>query len=59
MNNEPHYGPWLTRTEAAALVRVSLRVFDRLRSKGLVRDYHVRGTRSVRFKKEEVEGLLS
>jgi excisionase family DNA binding protein len=53
--------PWMTRAEAAAYLRVGERTIDRYAEgeKPKLRKHRVEGVQSVRFKRAEVEALVS
>lgn len=48
---------WVTRTEAAALLRVSVHTFDRYRRDGRIKRYTTPGAHP-RFKRAEVLALI-
>lgn len=54
LQNEPVL---LTKAEAAALLRVSLKTIDRWREAGVLRSVDL-GVRSVRFRRDDIEALL-
>ncbi len=49
---------WLTRQEAAKYLSISPRTLDRWVEDGLIIRYHVGKLRSVRFKVDELDGLM-
>lgn len=50
---------WMTRARAAGYMDVSLNTIDRWAREGKIRRYQVAGMRSVRFKREELDALVS
>lgn len=50
---------WLTRTEAAELMRVTTRTIDAWAAAGKIQKYSVGGMQSVRFKRAELDALLT
>lgn len=49
---------WLTRQEAAKYLSIHPRTLDRWVEEGRVTRYHVGELRSVRFKVEDLDGLM-
>lgn len=49
---------WLTREEAAAMLRVHVRTIDRLVREGHLKRYKIRGMRRAQFKIEDVRELV-
>lgn len=50
--------PWLTKEQAAAHLQVTTRTIDRLVKAGKLRKHVLDGTNSVRFKREDLDGLM-
>ena len=56
LQNEPRL---LTKAEAAALLRVSLKTLDRWRAAGVLRPVEIgEGIRSVRYRRDDIEALI-
>lgn len=55
MNDEPQ---WLTREAAGHLMMVSPKTLDRWAREGRIQRYKLSGTKSVRFKRAELEALI-
>jgi excisionase family DNA binding protein len=49
---------WLNREEAARALKVHVRTLDRLVRDGHLPRHHVTGTRSPRFRTEDVRALI-
>lgn len=49
---------WMTKKEAAALLRVTTRTIERMVRDGKLIKHTVAGSRSVRFSRSEVEAQL-
>ena len=50
--------PWKTRLEAAQYARTDVRTIDRWARDGKLRKYFVEGTRSVRYRTEDLDQLM-
>lgn len=50
--------PWLTRIEAAEYARVTPGTIDRWARNGDLKRFYPRGTRSVRFHRDQLDGLM-
>lgn len=50
--------PWLTRKEAAEYARVTTGTIDRWARHGDLTRHHPKGTRSVRFHRDELDRLM-
>lgn len=50
--------PWKTRQEAAEYARVTVGSIDRWARNGDLTRYYPRGTRSVRFHRDELDSLM-
>jgi excisionase family DNA binding protein len=55
--NEPAHSDWITRTEAASLIRVSLATIDRYAREGKIRRFRTPGG-TPRYSRAEVIGLI-
>lgn len=53
-----HDSPWKTRTESAEYARVSVGTIDRWAREGDLTRHYPRGTRSVRFHRDELDRLM-
>lgn len=51
--------PWLTRTEAAAYLRISPLTFDRWLRERRVKRYKVAGQQSIRFLRSDLDALMT
>lgn len=49
---------WLTKNEAAALLRVQPRTIDRWAAEGMITKYRIEGIQSVRFDRDELASLV-
>lgn len=59
MCKNSHVTEYLTRTEAAALLRVSVSTIDRRARAGDLPRHRIAGGRTVRFRRDDVAALLT
>jgi excisionase family DNA binding protein len=50
---------WMTRREAAAYLKISVRTLDAWRRAGRVRPHKVEGLRTVRYSQQDLDAALT
>ncbi len=53
------FGPWLTKRESAEYLRVSEKTIDRKRAAGELRAYLVKGTATIRFRRSDLDEIMT
>lgn len=49
---------WMTKSEAARYLRISEKSIDRLRQRGVLRECLVEGTKSIRFRRADLDRIV-